>query len=74
MLLCVTLSACGQAERPKTVSDASVTCAAFRVISFAQLPKSQIDDPGNKADSNETVSEVLAHNARFLALCPRPDP
>jgi hypothetical protein len=49
-------------------------CVAFKTISFAQMKAGQVDDPGNIADSAETVGEVLEHNARYLALCPRPDP
>lgn len=57
-------------EPPKTVSD--VSCSAFNAISYAQLPKGQIDDPGNKADSDETVKEIDAHNARYDAICGAP--
>lgn len=69
------LNACGTAERPKTVSD--VSCAAFATISYAQLPPAdralpveQQVDTGNKADSDATVKEVQAHNARYRAICP----
>ncbi len=66
--------ACGTAEPPKTVSD--VSCAAYSKISYAQLspaqralPADQQIDAGNKADSDETVVEVQAHNARHDAIC-----
>lgn len=68
------LIACGTAEPPKTVSD--VSCAAFNKISYAQLPAAaralpadQQIDAGNKADSDMTVSEIQAHNARYKAIC-----
>jgi len=35
-----------------------------------KLPKGVTDDPGNKADSPETVREIEAHNAKYDALCP----
>lgn len=66
--------ACGTAEPPKTVSD--VSCAAYNKISYAQLPPAQralpVDqqiDAGNKADSDATVTEIQAHNARHNAIC-----
>jgi hypothetical protein len=34
------------------------------------LPAGVTDDPGNKADSPETVREIEAHNAKYDALCP----
>ncbi len=36
----------------------------------AELPAGVTDDPGNKADSPETVREIEAHNAKYDALCP----
>ena len=75
-LSCAMLTACATREPPRTVSD--VSCAAFRVISYAQLPrtereKPQVDqvDRGNIADSDSTVGEIQAHNARYEAICPR---
>lgn len=73
-IMSAALVACGTAEPPKTVSD--VSCAAFKAITFAQLPPGQTDDPGNKADSDLTVGEISEHNARFDAICgikPAPD-
>lgn len=46
-------------------------CLSFRAISFAQLAPGQVDDVGNKADSDATVAEIAVHNARYDALCPR---
>jgi hypothetical protein len=68
------LIACGTAEPPKTASD--VSCAAFNKISYAQLPAAdralpvdQQIDAGNKADSDLTVAEIQAHNARYKSIC-----
>jgi len=36
------------------------------------LPAGVSDDPGNKADTPETVREIEGHNARFDALCASP--
>lgn len=74
-------SACGQATRPKTApppprdsADAapSIVCTSFNIIRFAQLPPGAVDDPGNNADRQKTVDQVLAHNAKWLALCTDP--
>lgn len=66
--------ACGTPEPPKTVSD--VSCAAYGKISYAQMPPAQRAlpadqqiDVGNKADSDETVMQAQAHNARYNAIC-----
>lgn len=61
------LAACGTHERLRTVD---TSCLSFKTISYAQLPKGAVDDPGNKADSGQTVTEIEAHNARYEALCP----
>lgn len=55
---------------PPRIADSS--CTAFRVISYAQLPAGVVDDAGNKADSDDTVKEIEAHNARWDALCTKP--
>jgi len=67
ILLCATLPACATPAPQRIVTDTS--CTAFKAISYAQLPKGQADDPGNKADSDETVKEIDAHNAKWDALC-----
>ena len=70
ILLCAMLCACATPEPLRIVTDTS--CTSFRAISYAQLPKGQADDPGNKADSDETVKEIDAHNAKWDALCAKP--
>ena len=62
------LAACATPEHPRIVD---TSCTAFQVISYAQLPAGVRDDPGNKADSEETVKAVDAHNAKWDALCSR---
>ena len=74
ILLPAMLAACATAEPPKTASD---LCLIDRPISFAQLPKAAdgtraADDPGNRADTDATVAEIIAHNARFDAACANP--
>ena len=65
------LTACGTAESPKTVSSA---CTALRALTYANAKAGQesADDPGNRLDTAETVSEVQEHNARWRALCEAP--
>ncbi len=62
-------SACGQPETPKSASD---FCLNERRISIAPAPEPGQDDPGNTFDSEQTVQEVLEHNAVFDRLCPPP--
>jgi len=56
-----------------------VSCAAFAPISYAQLPvaeralpRADQSDPGNLADTDETVAEIDRHNARYDAICSTP--
>lgn len=72
MLLLAMSSACATREPLRIVTDTS--CTAFHAISYAQLPKGQVDDPGNKADSDATVAEVEGYNARYDALCSQSKP
>ena len=62
-------SACGQPERPRTASD---SCLIFRRISIEPAPAAGADDAGNKWDSDQTVFEVLQHNAAYDVACPSP--
>lgn len=70
ILLSAMTAACATPEPLRIVTDTS--CTSFRAISYAQLPKGQADDSGNKADSDETVKEIDAHNAKWDALCAKP--
>ncbi len=69
-LLAVT-GACVTREPQKIVIDTS--CLNFRAISYAQLPKGSMDDPGNKADTDMTVQEIDSHNAKYDTLCKKGD-
>lgn len=60
--------ACATVERP---APADSSCLALKALNFAQLPLGQKDDPGNLADSDDTVDQIIEHNARWYALCPR---
>lgn len=59
-------SACGQPERPATASD---FCLVDQRISVEVAPGPNVDDPGNRYDSDETVEQVLAHNEVHDRLC-----
>lgn len=63
-------SACAQHETLRSVSD---FCLNDRRISIAPAPEAGADDPGNAFDSEQTVGEVLEHNAVTDRLCPKPD-
>ena len=60
-------SACGQPERPRTVSD---YCLVDRKLTIEPAPAAGADDPGNGWDSDQTVNDVLEHNAVHQRLCP----
>ncbi len=62
-------SACDPLEPPKTVSD---FCLNDRRVSIAPAPAAGADDPGNHWDSDQTVAEVIEHNAVHDQLCPAP--
>lgn len=62
----IAVSACGPVEPPRT---AGSPCLVFKVISFAQLPPGEINDPENRADSDATVADIVGHNARYESLC-----
>jgi hypothetical protein len=73
-------SACAPATPPRIAppprdseaSAPSIVCTSFNVIRFAQLAPGKVDDPGNVADRQKTVDQVLKHNAAWLALCTDP--
>lgn len=65
----VALTACAGQERLKTVSDG---CLLFKPLSYAELPPGQVDDPGNKADTPETVKQIDEHDAVYEAVCKKP--
>lgn len=66
LLLCGVSSACATAGRPPI---ADTSCLAFKAISFAQLPPGETDDIGNQADSEQTVADIMGHNAAWDRLC-----
>lgn len=61
-----TTSACAQPEPPRTVSD---FCPNSRRITIEPAPAAGADDPGNRWDTDETVGQVLEHNAVLDRLC-----
>ncbi len=63
------MSACGQPERPRVVSD---FCLLDKTISADPSPRSGADDPGNTFDTDQTVAEVIAHNAVHRSTCTTP--
>jgi len=69
--VCALSSACGQPERPRTVSD---FCLNDKRISAEPAPERGADDRGNKWDTDETLHEILAHNEVRDRLCPEVTP
>lgn len=62
------LVACKTVEHPRTASNA---CAALSTLSYANAKagEEKADDPGNRYDTGETITEIAEHNARWRALC-----
>ena len=61
-----TVSACGQPEPPRIVSD---FCLAGKRLTAEPAPMAGMDDPGNRFDTEQTLAEVLEHNAVWERLC-----
>lgn len=64
-----TISACGQPEPPRTVSD---FCLAAKRLTAEPAPMAGMDDPGNRFDTEQTFAEVAEHNSVFDRLCALP--
>jgi hypothetical protein len=60
-------SACGQREILRTVSD---FCLNDREVKYAVAAAPGQDDPGNQLDTDETVKDLIEHNAVHRRLCP----
>lgn len=72
----LSLAAMGACATPAPPRIADSSCTAFTTISYAQLPRKadgsrETNDPLNKADTDETVTQIESHNARWDALCLR---
>lgn len=59
-------SACGQRETLRTVSD---FCLNDREVRYSVAPAPGVDDAGNKFDTDETVRDLIEHNAVLRRLC-----
>ena len=83
ILLCAGLGACATAG-PKRIAPppSDVSCSLFTAISYAQVAIAErelataegrpVHDEGNAADSDETVRQIDAHNAKFDTVCGNP--
>ena len=47
-------------------------CQGDSELGYAAADSAGQDDPGNQMDTDETVKEIQAHNARLRAACPHP--
>ena len=65
------MSACGEPARPATASDTAKTdlCLIDKAISFDPAPAAGTADPDNRFDTDQTVDEILMHNARLHGVC-----
>jgi hypothetical protein len=62
----LTMSACGQPETLRTVSD---FCLNDREVRYSVAPAPGVDDAGNQFDTDETVRGLIEHNAVLRRLC-----
>lgn len=67
------LSGCGTATTEQGVRTVHDICLIDKGISFAPA-NGRVEDASNKFDTDETVDEIEAHNLRFEAVCPTPEP
>ena len=61
-------SACVQREPPRTAGD---FCPSVQRITAEPAPGAQVDDPGNRFDTDDTLFQILEHNQVVDRLCPR---
>ncbi len=66
------LGACATVGQSRIAPPSDVSCALFSAISYAQMQPGQVDDAGNVADSDETVRQIEAHNAKYDTVCGNP--
>ena len=60
------LSACGQPETLKTVSD---FCLIDQRIAFSVADMPEMNDPKNMLDTDETVKAIIKHNQTHDMVC-----
>ena len=53
-----------------SVSETSI-CQIDTPQSFSVAPEAGQDDPGNRYDTDATIRNLIAHNARLAAACPK---
>ena len=74
-LLLASTTACGTTGDPQAASATdrprSSWCQGDRELSYVNADTAGQDDLGNVLDSDETVEEIQAHNARYRAACSR---
>ena len=44
----------------------------MKVVRFQPAPTPGADDPSNQFDTDETVADLIEHNAVFRRLCEKP--
>lgn len=66
MMLATAACASRTPAPPKTVND---YCLIAKRISYAELRRGEVDDPGNGADTPVTVREIKDHNKEYACVC-----
>lgn len=73
--LYASITACSTRGTDQLASDTAPSransswCQGDKPISYAPAPEAGAADPANVFDTEETVAEIQAHNARYRAAC-----
>lgn len=46
-----------------------MSCALYKRISYALAAPGAVDDPGNSADTPETIAQIVEHNRTLTTVC-----
>ena len=65
------MAACQTQEAIAPAASVSLTslCQVDRELSYSVAPTENADDAGNKWDTDATIRDLIAHNARYRAAC-----
>ena len=70
MMLPVMSAACATPHQRPALT-ASALCLIDRELPVNIAPGPNVNDPGNKFDTDETADRIDKHNARLRAACPK---
>lgn len=70
-MLLLTSACAGRGAAPAAAVSVSETslCQIDRALTYSVAPAAGANDPGNAYDTDDTVRQAIAHNARLRAAC-----